>query len=146
MASDISYIVSYRCPHCQAPLEGRAHRAGTWLRCPRCSRASLPPSSALSVVPPVPIEPGEEVLVIGPAPEPSPMTPVSVATGRAANPTQALPGNPPASPLRVVYSASLFVSVTMLLFSYLDRSVLGSSVFSALAILFLVLLLVPSKR
>jgi hypothetical protein len=146
LASDISYIVSYRCPHCQAPLEGRAHRAGTWLRCPRCSRASLPPSSALSVAPPAPIEPGEDVLVIGPAPEPSPMTPVAVATGRNANPTPALPGNPPASPLRVIYSASLFVSVTMLLFSYLDRSVLGSSVFSALAILFLVLLLVPSKR
>jgi hypothetical protein len=57
------------------------------------------------------------------------------ALGRRAGPT----GNT----VRVVYGSTLFVSVTLLFFSYLGQSVLGTSVFGAASLLFLVLLALP---
>ena len=142
MRSDIIFVVAYRCPRCQAALEGRADRAHSWLRCPKCGRASLPPEHAVRPVPvPERLAPGEDVLVIGPSPEPRPMTPVAVAPW----PERPRPAARPRNGWRMVYATVLFVSMTMLLFSYLDRNTLGSSVFSALALLALVLLALPSR-
>lgn len=63
--SEITYIVPYRCPNCQVGLEARTSEANSWLRCPNCGRASLPPEP--SRTPRVePILPGNDVLVIGP--------------------------------------------------------------------------------
>ena len=146
MEREISYIASYPCPHCQAPLEGRAGRADSWLKCPRCGRASRPPRSAVTTRR-MPDAPGPVELVLGPDPELPSMTPVAVAAPGAASASGVGSGAAPESApnvLRVVYASALFVSVTMLLFSYLDRSVLGTSLFGASAVCFLVLLALPA--
>src|SRR5262249_30142409 len=117
----------------------------SWLRCPKCGRASRPPADAVVARrPPPAIEPWEDVLVIRPDVELPAMTPVSVARppGAATAPgPAAVRGNV----LRVVYATALFISVTLLLFAYLEGSVVGSSVFSALALLFFVPLALPPR-
>jgi hypothetical protein len=91
-------------------------------------------------------------LVLGPEPDLPSMTPVAVAAPvrvPAGSASPSAPGTgsvsaPAPNVVRVVYASALFVSVTMLLFSYLDRSVLGSSLFGASAVCFLVLLALPA--
>lgn len=63
-SSEIAFIVSYRCPRCQAALEATTSRLAEWLRCPKCGRASLPPD----VLPRRPVvQPlDEDTLIIGP--------------------------------------------------------------------------------
>ena len=138
--SGITFIVSYQCPHCGAALEGRTARADAWLRCPGCGRASQPPDHAVTPEDRAPrLAPGEDVLVIGPEPEPRRMTPVGVvgpAPRRSAE---------PGSPVRVAYAAGLFVAVVLLVFSFLDRSLTGTAAFSVAAAVFLVLLARPER-
>ena len=82
MAKDeIVYVVPYRCPRCGTDLETAAATLASWLLCPRCGRASLPPTyresidpeSAVAVVDP-------DTIYIGPlfdldTPAPSPLAP-----------------------------------------------------------------------
>jgi len=158
---EISFIASYPCPHCRATLEERPGGAGSWRRCPKCGRASRPPVHAVTARrAPAPATPQDRIdLVIGPEIELPAMTPVAVAAppgpGRDPGPSPTsirAPAQPfdhltaPApSTLRVVYASALFVSVTMLLFSFLDRSVLGTSLFGASAVLFFVILAMPAR-
>ena len=44
MVGEILYLVTYRCPRCGIDLETSQGPAGTWLLCPGCGRASLPPT------------------------------------------------------------------------------------------------------
>ena len=46
---------------------------------------------------------------------------------------------------RVIQVTVLFVSVTMLLFSYLDRSIVGASIFGTVAFVCLMLLVLPGR-
>ena len=62
---EITFIVTYRCPSCHAALEARTGEAHTWLRCPECGRASLPPEH-MRTIPRVRPLPDEDILVIGP--------------------------------------------------------------------------------
>jgi hypothetical protein len=134
---EITFVVSYRCPHCQSALEGRTSRPAEWVRCPKCGRASEPPASGLTPEPSPFAAPGEDVLVIGPDPHPTPMTPV--ATGALAA------SGEPGSALRVAFATGLFVTVTMLIFSFLDRSESGIAVFGASSFVFLLLLARPAR-
>jgi hypothetical protein len=139
--SGITFIVSYQCPQCGAALEGKTTQPEAWLRCPSCGRASQAPDHAIAPEAPVSRQlPDEEVLVIGPAPEPTPMTPVAVA----AVPSSAR-SSEPGNPIRVAYAAALFVSVVLLVFSFLDQGMIGTSVFSVAAVIFLVLLARPDR-
>jgi hypothetical protein len=148
----ITFIVAYECPHCQAPLEGRTTRADAWMKCPKCGRASQPPDHAVNPLDQPPV-PRDELLVIGPDPEPKPMTPVAVATVTPApavpDPASTLVETPapgsPASPWRVGYASLLFLSVTLLVFSVLEQSPVGMSVFSLGALLFFLLLAAPRR-
>lgn len=137
----ITFVVSYRCPHCGAALEGRTARADAWLRCPGCSRASQPPDHAVTpeATRPPAAAPAEDLLVIGPEPEPAPMTPVAFALPA---PIPVRPAEA-ASPARVALAAALFVAVVFLVFSFLDQSLTGTAVFSIAAFVFLVLLARP---
>jgi len=74
----IIYIVTYACPHCQAPLEVRTGSPTGWFRCPRCGRAGIPPEHKRT---PSRSRPrlGDDVLVIGPDSDSRPMTPVGEA-------------------------------------------------------------------
>jgi predicted RNA-binding Zn-ribbon protein involved in translation (DUF1610 family) len=134
---DMTFLVSYDCPYCQSALMGRTARSDAWVRCPSCGRASEPPEHAVTLAPPAP---GEDVLVIGPDPDPRPMTPVAVADYRDARPARH-----PVSPLRVACSAALFVSVSMLLFAVLDGSTMGTAFFGAAAVVCIALLAVPAR-
>jgi hypothetical protein len=154
-----TYRVSYRCPHCQAALQGQADRPDPWLRCPRCGRASQPTRLEHVASPRPPETPAAREDGVAPAPsslpanEPSPVELVAV-THRA----PASPGPRPLSAIlarrdeaaatrdwRILYGSGLFVAVTMLVFSALDRSVTGASIFSALAFFCLVLLVLPGR-
>jgi hypothetical protein len=67
---EITFIVAYRCPNCQAALEARTSEAQGWLRCPKCGRASLPPDIVrMPRVDRASASPGEDILVIGPSSE-----------------------------------------------------------------------------
>src|SRR3954468_22641240 len=70
---DITFIVAYRCPRCHAALEARTSESQTWLRCPKCGRASLPPEHMREPRRSTDA-PGDDVLVIGPLPDDSGIT------------------------------------------------------------------------
>ncbi|MGE3819897.1 MAG: hypothetical protein AB7I30_10705 [Isosphaeraceae bacterium] len=153
--SAITFLVSYRCGCCQTPLQAPVERSSAWLRCPLCGRGGLPPEQVLKKRSTFgPIMAGEEVMVIGPARELTAMTPVAVARGTAAEhtpadfePTRSPPGRDdrPGDGLRVAYASVLFIALTLLLFSYLDQSVIGTSITGAVALVALVLLLLKSR-
>ena len=143
-----SNLVSYRCPGCQAALQGRGDRFDAWLRCPRCGRPGRPP--APEPVPSEPPPPGglaDEIdtrppVVLLPV-SPEGVEPASLATRTLAAALARRSEAPRARDWRVLYASGLFVAVTMLVFSYLDSSVIGTSVFGTLAFFCLVLLVLP---
>lgn len=136
--SDITFVVSYKCPHCGVPLEGKSAQADAWLSCPSCGKASKPPDHAVTPEAARPVA-GEDVLVIGPSsgPDPAPMT------GRAAR-RDPFPSADLGSPVRVAYAAGLFVTVALLVFAYLDQSDVGIAGFAGATAVFLVLLAWPT--
>jgi hypothetical protein len=98
---------------------------------------------------PIVFQPVEAPPRVGPPRPISPSTPTAtpadVPVAAALSPSDERPDGPVTNYWRVLYASGLFVSVTMLLFSYLDRSVVGSSVFGALAVLCLILLVLPGR-
>jgi hypothetical protein len=71
----------------------------------------------------------------------APESPVAPPTVAPVDPSEA----PVTNYWRVLYASGLFVAVTMLLFSYLDGSIVGTSVFGTVAFVCLVLLVVPGR-
>lgn len=140
LESEIAFVVAYRCECCGASLEAPASRATAWLKCPACGRGGLPPELAVKrAAPAAPLVAGEELLVIGPPPEPKPMTPVGIAEHDSDWPDRApATGNA----LRVACASVLFVSLTLLLFAYLEQNHLAASVCGAVAVLALAFLLI----
>lgn len=158
-------VVTYPCPGCQAALAVRADAPGGWSRCPRCGRASRPPAPAppparveeiageghdFAGLPPVELVP-QGSWFNAPTSDTSQTAP-DPAAAQASPETRALAAalarrreDAPGRDLRVLYASGLFVSVTMLLFSYLDSSVIGTSVFGASAFFCLVLLVLPGR-
>jgi hypothetical protein len=67
------------------------------------------------------------------------MTPVAVAAPGPRRSGEA------ADPRRVVYAAALFVVVVLLVFSFLEQSLLGTAVFSLGAAVFLAMLARPDR-
>ncbi|WP_406697644.1 transposase [Singulisphaera sp. Ch08] len=127
--SEITYIVAYRCPNCQAALEARSSEAQTWLRCPKCGRASLPPE--LVRTPHVdPILPGDDVLVIGPA---------AHAAGLDS-------GEPRPSPAysgavrRVLLVVGILAAFMMLMTSFVERDFMNVAIYGVVAIVLLVIM------
>lgn len=43
MNSELVFYTTYTCPRCHFALESDSEGPPTWLRCPRCGRASMPP-------------------------------------------------------------------------------------------------------
>jgi hypothetical protein len=159
-------LATYRCPGCQAALQGRADRPGAWLRCPRCGRASRSPVPEPAVEPkPVPVpmpereryEPPPIIWLDETSDSPPPITLTPLPRTDLAEPASPKPARvahvpippsalaPPVHVWRVIHASVLFVSVTMLLFSYLDRSIVGVSIFGTVAFFCLVLLVFPGR-
>jgi hypothetical protein len=135
----IMFVVSYQCPHCQSPLEGRTTRADAWLRCPHCKRASQPPDQALTPETPGPIPADTQADT-----KPMPLAGVAPAADAGDEPRAGagaiVESAQPPSAWRVGYASALFVSMTLLVFSLLFQNVIGMSTFSVGALLFFLLL------
>jgi hypothetical protein len=120
--SDITFIVTYRCPTCQAALEARTSEAHTWLRCPKCGRASLPPEY-VRTPPPRRHAPGEDILVIGPdAVDPRRAVSESAHSG---------------SGRRIAMAVGMLISVGMLIVSFLDGNPTNVGIFGVTTIVLL---------
>lgn len=132
MATDTAFIVSYRCPRCQATLEAGPKQADSWLRCPKCGRPSLPPAFTRAFVPPPAVE--GDVIYIGDFDRLNaipPALPSSSAAGSA---------------WRMLFLAGLLICAALLIFSLLDQDVIKASIFGLGALVCLGFLVVPRRR
>lgn len=126
-------VVTYHCPACQAPLQADRDRPEAWLRCPRCGRGGRSPAPPAN--PAVPRVQAETV-------EAADLPPVELV------PIERLSRRREAAPerdWRVLYASGLFVSTTLLIFSYLDSNVIGTSVFGTLTFGCAVLLFLSAR-
>lgn len=146
---EIAFVSEFHCRHCGTALVGRSRAWSSWMRCPQCGRASLAPEIRIEPSPrfvPLPDDPPDDLLVIGPDPELSAMTPLAAAgpseiSGEDEDDLGLITA---VSVRRVVASTILFLSLTMLVLSVLDQSSLGSSLFGTIAMVAIVLLVWPS--
>jgi hypothetical protein len=134
--SEITFIVAYRCPQCQAELEARSGLAQGWVRCPKCGRASLPPEHMRAVLGARPVAEGEDVLVIGPGTDVRFLSPVETASTAPMG----------VSGRSVFFAAGCFVSFFLLLISLLDQNPTNTTIFAFLSLLFPVLWAIPIRR
>lgn len=133
MATDITYIVSYRCPRCQTQLEAGPRQTDSWLRCPKCGRPSLPPAFS-RIIPPAPAPAEGDVVFIGDFDRLNAIPP-------------ALPSSPAVtSTWRVVFLAGLLICASLLIFSLLDQDALKASIFGIGALVCLGFLAIPRRR
>jgi hypothetical protein len=138
---DFVFIVNYDCPNCHAGLEARGSDSPTWLRCPSCGKASIPPEHA-RIRPTI----DRETLVIGPV------------TAIAAPANGKLPIRPrPMMPMpevhegksqstRMLLGAGLFVTIFLALFSLLDQKPTQAGGFGAASMICLAMLARPGAR
>lgn len=132
MATDISYIVSYHCPRCQAALEAGPRPTDSWLRCPKCGRPALPPAYSQFAAP-APAAEGE-VVFIGDFNRLSSIPPAVPVTSAAA------------STWRMVFLAGLLICASLLIFSLLDQDAIKASIFGIGALVCLGFLAIPRRR
>jgi DNA-directed RNA polymerase subunit RPC12/RpoP len=132
VATEMMFIVEYRCPRCDAALEARSSQSYGWLRCPRCGRASLPPEHMRSPRPQARWPPGEDVLIIGPE-----------QPGRS-------PANRPSSRhgnfRRIAGATALFLSLLISLLSLLDQDRISATIFALIALACLAISVYPARR
>ena len=126
---EITYIVTYRCPRCQAKLEARTSESHTWVRCPKCGRANLPPEHSYrrrTVRPPL----GDDVLVIGPSPD---------FPGSNHAPAPRLDHHT-GSVRRISLAVGILVSLTLLAMAFLDQNMINVAIFGFSTIVLFVIL------
>jgi hypothetical protein len=131
VATEITFIVDYHCPRCDAALEARSSQSSGWLRCPRCGRAGLPPEHMRAPRPRAHASLGDDVLIIGPVP------PDASATGRSSF--------RPGSFRRIACASALFLSLLIALLSLLEHDETGAWVFALIALAFLAFTVYPSR-
>ena len=138
MGPEITFIVAYPCPRCQAALEVRSGQARDWVRCPKCGRPSLPPEHVRAV--PNLRAVGEDVLIIGPDPDPGPNTRPFPPAHSAA------PEVWPFSPRSVLFGVGFIFTLILGVVSYIDPDWGNPVIYGALSLVFLVLWLFPPRR
>jgi DNA-directed RNA polymerase subunit RPC12/RpoP len=133
MATEMTFIVQYGCPRCDAALEARSSQTYGWLRCPRCGCASLPPEHMRTprTRTPVPIAPGEEILIIGPE------------RSREAAPDRA--SFRPGSFRRIAAATGLFLSLLIALLSLVEHDRVVAMVFALVALACLAVSVYPAR-
>jgi hypothetical protein len=133
-------VDTYLCPFCRAELHVRPYERQGWLRCPACSRPSLPPERAVfrqSKRPGAPSAPALDGAAGASEVE-------QTERGLADEPASA--ASTTFSPARLVFITGLALSLVMALFAFLDDRTANLAIFGALALGFLVLLLRASRR
>jgi DNA-directed RNA polymerase subunit RPC12/RpoP len=142
---EITFIVAYRCPQCQAELEARSGLAQGWVRCPKCGRACLPPEhmrvplgARTATVKTTTVGAGEEddVLVIGPGSDIRFLTPVETV----------VPAPTTVSGRSAFFAAGCFLSFFLLLISLLDQNSTNTTIFAVLSLIFPILWAIPVFR
>lgn len=132
MEPERSVIVSYRCPRCQTMLEAGRGQADSWLRCPKCTRPSLPPAySRLSALRRAP---ERDVVYLGDFDRLQQIPPALIIPAKSF------------SPWRILFVAGLLVSLSLLVMALLEEAPLQASVFGLVAIFCFGILAVPRKR
>ena len=129
----VVYQLEFECPRCKAKLQLQGLPAGSWVRCPKCGKASLAPDPVVRRAP-EPIKPEDDALILGPAPEPKPMTPVAVAMESELRDAVDEAILVPANPFRVAAGAGLCVATILAIFAALEHSDIGMIAFAALAV------------
>jgi hypothetical protein len=133
---DFVFIVTYACPRCHASLEARASGPPTWLRCPACGRACLPPEhNRISHLPSI----DDDMLIIGNfttagGTAPLPLRPRAMAPLPLRQPA---PSTPTA---RLLLGTGFFLTTIMFVFSLLDADKSRAGFFGFIAVICLVLL------
>jgi hypothetical protein len=129
---DFVFIVNYACPRCHASLETRTSGPPSWLRCPSCGRAVLPPDQNRITSKPYVLD---ETLIIGNFTTGGP----SVALPLRPRPMAPFPAKPGSatSTTRFLLGTGFFATMVMFLFSLLDSNGARAGV---LALICLVLL------
>ena len=121
---EITFVVAYRCPNCQAALEARSSEAQQgWLRCPKCGRASLPPElERTSRVDPglASAAMGDDILVIGPGIEDSGKEPSAGDAARA---------YPAGAVLRVAFLLAVLVAISGLFMAFRRGSLVSVAIY-----------------
>lgn len=132
---EITFIVTYPCPGCQASLEAKSRATQGWLRCPRCGRASLPPDTVKP--PPLDSDPSldDDVLVIGPGAKED-GAPLRVAAA----------SRYPGGARRVTMAVSLLITLTLLGFAFSDGNFVGVAIYGAIFTALLMGLVTISRR
>ncbi len=125
--SDITFIVEYRCPRCDASLEARTSQADGWLRCPRCGRAGLPPEYMKASPPGARALLGEDVLIIGPD-----------------SPDDPARGRPPFR--RLTSLLAMFMSLLIVLAAVIVQNELAAASFTLVSLVCLAVALYPARR
>jgi hypothetical protein len=132
---EITFIVAYRCPRCHAALEARTAESHSWIRCPKCGRASLPPEHMRTPsLRPMPL--GDDVLVIGPTTDYPGML-----RGTASQPV-----SHPGGARRVALAVGILASLTMLMISFLEGNGLNVAIFGATTVLLFAVLGYTARR
>jgi hypothetical protein len=140
---DFVFIVNYSCPRCHAALEARASGPPSWLRCPSCGRASLPPDHTRSARRSVTFL-DDDTLIIG-----------NFTTGGAAAPLPIRPRGmaPLPSPIaaktptaKLVLGSAFFLSTILFVFSLLDSSGGRAGFFGLAAVVCMILLTRQGNR
>ena len=138
-ASEITYIVVYRCHRCGASLEARTDRAHSWVRCPKCGRGSLPPDNMPAPRAEWRAPTADDVLVIGPEPETRPARPPGLRWLPYLDPY-------PGSAKRIAIGTVLFVSLLMFLFAAIDQNGVNACIFAFIAVVLFLILVRPTRR
>jgi DNA-directed RNA polymerase subunit RPC12/RpoP len=133
----MTFIVEYRCPRCGAALEARSSQAYSWLRCPSCGRASLPPEHMRTPRPSVRSPLDEDVLIIGPDRPGASASALASASGRSSF--------RPGSFRRIAGATALFLSLLIALLSMLEQDRTGALVFALIAVVCLAVSVYPAR-
>lgn len=131
----------YACPHCHRALELAETRWRGWVLCPECGLPGLPPAR---------LRPSRPAEVPAPsAAEPEASSPPTTDESPGARAAELALSDPrPAtasSAAALILRTGLAVSLLLLLFAYLERSVLNAIIFGALTGLFAIILLWRSR-
>jgi len=136
---DFVFIVTYACPRCHAALETRSSGPPSWLRCPSCGRASLPPEHNRNVAFRPEVNDEEPAIFIGASDA------ISAAPPSGPRPMAARPSATPsrAQSTRLMLGSGFFVAMFLTLFSLLDANPALASLFGVASAVFLFLLTRP---
>jgi hypothetical protein len=135
---DVVHQVAFQCPRCKATLQIQAQPAGSWVRCPKCGKASSAPDTVVRRAPD-PIKPKDDALIVGPVPKFAPMPPVEAAIDSALSEPESggdeEARSDPANPFRVAAGAGFCVAVILGIFSMLENYDAGLVVFGVMGVL-----------